>query len=66
MGLISCKGLFFFVFSVNVSDVLAGAEEQVLTNEKPDMDEGEAMIQEAFAGSVSYKATYFFFLLCCV
>ncbi|CAN7095628.1 unnamed protein product [Brassica rapa subsp. narinosa] len=37
--------------SLNVSDVLAGAEEQVLTNEKPDMDEGEAMIQEAFAGS---------------
>ncbi|CAN7062489.1 unnamed protein product [Brassica oleracea var. botrytis] len=37
--------------SVTISDILAGAEERVLTNEQPDMDEGEAMIEEAFSGS---------------
>ncbi|KAL0848582.1 hypothetical protein Bca101_021829 [Brassica carinata] len=36
--------------SVTISDVLAGAEEQILSNEEPDMDEGEAMIEEALSG----------------
>ncbi|KAF8108517.1 hypothetical protein N665_0108s0053 [Sinapis alba] len=37
--------------SVTISDVLAGAEEQILTNEQPDMDEGEeAMVEEALSG----------------
>ena len=58
---------FSFQFSVTISDILAGAEERVLTNEQPDMDEGEAMIEEAFSGSVTYKATsFFFFFFNCV
>ena len=54
--------VFEFVFlAVTISDIVACPEEQILTDEQPDMDgcpggdnlddEGEAMIEEALSGS---------------
>jgi len=57
------KKLIRFAFPVAISDIVACAEEQILTdNNQPDMDdapggdnlddEGEAMVEEALSGTV--------------
>lgn len=58
------KELICFAFPVAISDIVACAEEQILTdNNQPDMDdgpggdnlddEGEAMVEEALSGTLS-------------
>lgn len=60
LGLIFDKLMYFHRFSVTISDIVACPEEQILTDEQPDMDgcpggenlddEGEAMVEEALSG----------------
>lgn len=56
--------LYVFAFPVAISDIVACAEEQILTdNNQPEMDdcpggdnlddEGEAMVEEALSGTLS-------------